>query len=87
MKHEPYLLLPLTRDETQTLYHEVIAGLITTEDAAKKSNDTTLIPRLMDRIYNLNCIEEKMQPHVTLLGTGREQHPARGSRRAPAGQE
>jgi hypothetical protein len=34
-----------------------------------------------------DSIEEKLEPQVTRLGIESERHPARGSKRAPAGQE
>ena len=82
----PYLLLGLSKEETDTLYNEVIAGLITTETACEKSSDTDLIPRLMRRIATLNAIEERMEPHITLpQGKWRTQHPERDPKRIPSG--
>lgn len=76
---KPYLLLSLSEEEAHVAYQEILAGLMCAEEQCKRSKNVEQIPVMMSRIATLNTIQEKMNPHVTLLGIEREQHPDGGS--------
>lgn len=78
---EPWVLLPLTREEVAHLYMTLKEKGRMIRLLANKSPD----PAADLSIYGLNeGIKEKLEPFLLLLGVMRERQPAGGSKRAPA---
>lgn len=80
---EPYLLLPLSKEEACHLYLTIVEKGEMLEDLATTTRD----PLTEVTFIGLNeGIRGKLEPQIMLLGieeSGR--HPARGPKRAPAG--